>query len=642
MEPLIELSKITKAYGEGAGEFRALNEVDLKIYPGDFVAIVGASGSGKSTLMNLMGCLDQPSSGHYFFRGQDVSSLTGESLARLRRERFGFVFQQYNLLPMDALSNVEVPAIYASAARSDRHKRALELLSRLGLEDRANHSPSALSGGQQQRVSIARALMNGADVILADEPTGALDRESGVAVLELLKGLHSEGQTIILITHDEKVAQVAQRQIAISDGRILSDSSCEDTRTEKGDGPPTTNPIFTGSGLPVHEAIFIALRSLRTGVFRAILTLLGIVIGVAAVIIMLAVGNGARDDVIDRLEAQGSDRILVRAGAPGQRRGTIASLVPDDAVALEQIPAVRNAVPEISGSVNLRAEGQDLRSNVMATSPSYFEVNNWPFAKGASFNDDDVERHAPMAVLGQTAARALFPNIQDPVGEWIVANNVPLQVVGILTPKGATSWGRDQDDVIVVPLTTGQTRLIGQRHLQSISVQVEQGADMMRTEEHLDQVLLQRHGIRDFSLRNMASLLQDIEETQNTLTLLLATIASVSLLVGGIGVMNIMLMSVSERTREIGVRMAIGARPSDIMVQFLVEAMVICLMGALLGVASGIGGGLLVEKFGTSISFTLLPILASALSALMIGLTFGILPAYRASRLDPVRALAAS
>ncbi|WP_366553259.1 MacB family efflux pump subunit [Aquibaculum sediminis] len=639
--PLIELVGLRKAYGEGATRFEALCGIDLAIERGEFVAIVGSSGSGKSTLMNLLGCLDQPSGGHYRFQGREVGDLDPESLARLRRDCFGFVFQQYNLVGnADALGNVEVPALYAGLGRSQRRERARGLLERLGLGERVTHRPSALSGGQQQRVSIARALMNGADVILADEPTGALDSASGQEVLRLLRELHAEGRTVILITHDPAVAAAADRRIEIVDGSIVSDTGTIDDPAGAGAVAPLQSSAKRSGGLPLSEAAGIAWRSLAANRFRTLLTLLGIVIGVGAVIVMLAIGDGARDEVVTRIQGMGSDLLVVRPGAPGQRGGD-ATLTAADAEAVAGLPNVRAAAPEISGSMTLRAGLQDIRTSLLATSADYAALQNWPVAAGMFLQDSDLDSYAPVVVLGQTVAEALFPAGSDPIGQWVLAQNVPLQVIGVLTPKGATSWGSDQDDVAIAPLTTGQLRLLGQQHLRSITAQVERGADVHDVEAAIDRLLLERHGLRDFSIRNRAALIASVEETQQTLTLLLGSIAAVSLLVGGIGVMNIMLVSVTERTREIGVRMAVGARPRDVMAQFLVEALVVCGLGAGIGVLLGLAVTWGVGALGTPVLITLPPIVGAAACAMLIGLVFGLMPARRAAQLDPVRALGA-
>jgi macrolide transport system ATP-binding/permease protein len=637
--PLIELSGVTRSFQSGELAVQVLHGIDLTIYPGEFVAIVGASGSGKSTLMNILGCLDRPTTGSYRFMGRDVSALDGDELARLRREEFGFVFQSYNLIGgATALENVEVPAVYAGMPPAERHQRAAELLTGLGLGERLDHRPSQLSGGQQQRVSIARALMNGGRIILADEPTGALDSKSGAEVMRLLGELSAAGHTIILITHAREVAEAADRIIEIRDGLIQSDPG---PRPLACDEPDFTPHVDRGSPLTdLTEAARTALRALRANVFRTILTLLGIVIGVASVITMLAIGDGAKRAVVDSISAMGSNLMMVRPGAPNMRgRATVVTLVPEDVAAIRELSNVLAAAPEQSSSVTVRRADLDHRTEVIGTSADYVVARTWPVATGTFFSVEDEERYAPVAVIGQTVARALF-NGEVELGSFILINNIPFQVVGVMAPKGATSWGQDQDDAIFVPYTTASLRLTGQRYLRNVTIAVEDVGQIDSTQAAVHGLLLTRHGTEDFQIRNMASIIESVSATQNTMTILLGSIAAISLLVGGIGVMNIMLVSVTERTREIGIRMATGARMRNILQQFLVEALAVSALGGLIGVGAGLGVAAIVEAFGTPIQYSLAPVLLAFGCAFATGLVFGFLPARKAARLDPVVALA--
>ncbi|NMG50724.1 MacB family efflux pump subunit [Azoarcus communis] len=638
-QPLIELSGITRVFINGEVETQVLHGIDLKIYPGEFVAIMGASGSGKSTLMNILGCLDRPSAGTYRFMGEDVADFDRDELARLRREAFGFVFQSYNLIgTATARENVEVPAVYSGMPPAERHARAEQLLAALGLAERGHHRPNQLSGGQQQRVSIARALMNGGRIILADEPTGALDSRSGEEVMKLLRQLSAEGHTIILITHAREVADLAHRTIEIRDGHILSDPGPQLPEGPEPDFAPHVDR--TSSMSDVLEATRTAMRALRSNLFRTFLTLLGIVIGVASVIAMLAIGDGAKQKVVDQISAMGTDLLTIRPGAPNQRgRGTVATLVPEDVVAIRELPNIRAAVPEQSSSITVRYSGNDHRTEINGTSEEYVVARTWDVASGAFFSADDVSRYATVAVLGQTVARALFAGA-DPIGQYILVNNIPFQVIGVMTGKGATSWGQDQDDVIFVPYTTGSLRLTGQRFLRNVTVAVSDVAQIDDTQEAVHNLLLTRHGVEDFQIRNMASIIETVSATQNTMTILLGTVAAISLLVGGIGVMNIMLVSVTERTREIGIRMATGARMKNILQQFLIEALVVSAIGGAIGVAAGLGTAAIIALFDTPIQYSLAPVLLAFGCAFATGLIFGYLPARKAARLDPVVALA--
>jgi macrolide transport system ATP-binding/permease protein len=644
MSALISLRDITRRFTSGEIEVQVLHGISLEIGRGEFVAIMGASGSGKSTLMNILGCLDKPSGGEYLFAGHRVADLDTDGLAALRREAFGFVFQSYHLIPSaNALENVEIPAIYAGLPAAQRHQRASELLTRLGLADRLRNRPSQLSGGQQQRVSIARALMNDAEVILADEPTGALDSKSGQEVLALLKELSAQGKTVIIITHDREVAAHADRQIEIRDGLIVADSG---SRERNGAAPVqlaiNTTPAGASSA-DVGEAVRMAGRALKANLFRTVLTLLGIVIGVASVVAMLAVGNGARQSVVDRISAMGTNLLSIRPGAPNMPRsadGVTATLTAEDAKAVGALPNVRDALGELQGNATLRSGNIDYKTQITATNASMPEVREWPLTSGAFFSENDERAYAAVTVLGQTVAENLFPG-QDPVGQYLLISNVPFQVIGVMSAKGATPWGQDQDDVALVPFSTGSLRLFGQRYVQSITAYIDDIGAIADTEEAIRQELLKRHnGVEDFQIRNTASLLEAVTATQDTLTVLLGSIAAISLLVGGIGVMNIMLVNVTERTREIGIRMATGARTGNILQQFITEALVVSAIGGVIGVLAGLGAAWVIQALGTAVQFTLAPVLLAFGCAFATGLVFGLMPARKAAHLDPVQALA--
>ena len=635
--PLLSLRGVSKSYGKGDLATEVLHAIDLEIYAGEFVAIIGASGSGKSTLMNILGCLDRVSSGAYFFMGEDLCLLDKDALSKLRREGFGFVFQSYNLLhSLSALENVAMPAIYAGVERKEREQRASKLLHDLGLGNRLTFYPSELSGGQQQRVSIARALMNGGQIILADEPTGALDSKSGAEVIALLQKLSDEGHTIILITHDPKVARIAHRVIEIEDGMII-----KDPLPQKRQEAQEIEIIESNNSLStrLYESTLGAFTSLRMNLYRTILTLLGIVIGVASVIAMLAIGDGAKYAVLERISSMGTNILIVRPGMPNTHgSGDIATLVPEDAYALNALENLIAAIPESRKGVTVRYKNSDQTTTLNATAPEYKSVRDWGVARGNFFTHEDEENIAKVAVLGESVATALFKE-KDPLGEFIIIGNILFQVIGVMEKKGASAFGDDQDDVIFVPFTTGNMYIIGQRHIRNITVAIDDLSQMEQTEEAIRQLLLQRHGVEDFRIHNMASLLESAAQTQGTLTILLGSIAAISLLVGGIGVMNIMLVSVTERTKEIGVRMATGARRSDILEQFLIESLVVTALGGLLGVILGLGVSFGAEYLGTPIHYSLLPVLLAFGSAFLTGLIFGYLPAKKAANLDPVLAL---
>ncbi len=640
---ILELTDIQKHYANGDTIVRALDGVSLTIRRGEFVAIMGQSGSGKSTLMNILGCLDRPTSGSYRVLGREAANLSPDELAALRRETFGFVFQRYNLLATaTAGENVEIPSVYAGLTKHKRTERAASLLRRLGLGDRTDHRPSELSGGQQQRVAIARALVNDPPVILADEPTGALDSHSGDEVLALLKQLHAEGRTIILITHAENVAQHAGRIVRIQDGRILEDTGV--AREGMRDAIEQEHyDLSRGVSLAasMQEALVTAWRSLRVNIFRTVLTLLGIIIGVGAVVAMLAVGEGSRQKVLDRISSFGTNLMLIRPGAAGIRNaGDIATLVPDDAAAIKALPNIEAALPERSSRATVRYGSIDYQTSVQGTGEDFPKAREWLVAEGQFFNADDMKHYAAVVVLGRTVAKTLFTDGSDPVGKYVLMRNVPFLVIGVMTEKGASPNGSDQDDVIFVPINTGLVRVFGRNYLSSITVKVTDAADIEATQQSIESLLRARHKTEDFSVRNMASFLQAAMETQDTFTLLLGTVAAISLLVGGIGVMNIMLVSVVERTREIGIRMATGARMRDILLQFNIEAAVVCAAGGILGILVGVGAGLVLRYTGMSVVFSATPAILAFACASATGLIFGYLPARKAAQLDPVIALA--
>lgn len=646
--PLIELQGVMRTFTTGGGvEVHALRGIDLKIYPGEFLAIVGQSGSGKSTLMNILGCLDRPTAGKYIFAGRDIESFDADGLAWLRREAFGFVFQSYNLLGTEsALENVQVPAVYAGLNAHEREVRAESLLSALGLGDRMDHRPTQLSGGQQQRVSIARAMMNGGNIILADEPTGALDTQSGIEVMELLEDLAARGHTVILITHDQEVADHAERIIEFCDGEIVSDSGSKPENVDPKNNAKLRELFLsrkaTSSLAGTGEAIRMALRSLKANIFRTMLTLLGIVIGVSSVVAMLAIGEGAQQDIIQIMNQLGTNVITVRPERlPGSFRSMPSTLTIEDAAALgSNVPNIVAAIPQMqSRNTSVRFGRNDTQTSVVATTGDMPEVESWPLAQGVFFTDADSENITSVAVLGSEARSDLFPDGQDPLGEYILIGNIPFQVIGILTSKGAQGFN-NPDDTIYIPFRTGAVRVFGKNEADEIRVLVDDIEQIDQTQDNMLEYLTALHGTQDMRIDQNTSMLESASESQKTFTLLLGSVAAISLLVGGIGVMNIMLVSVTERTREIGVRMATGARQSDILSQFLAEAIVVSCFGGIIGVTLGVAVGLILESFDVSIYFSSTPMLLAFTCSVTTGLIFGFAPARKASQLDPVVALA--
>jgi macrolide transport system ATP-binding/permease protein len=642
--PLLQLDGVGRTYTSGGEPLTVLTGVTLTIDSGEFVAIMGASGSGKSTLMNIVGCLDKPSTGTYRIRGVDVASLGGDALAALRRDTFGFIFQRYNLMSdLSAVENAEVPAIYRGLAKFARAAHASELLRSLGLGDRLQFHPNQLSGGQQQRVSIARALMNGGPVILADEPTGALDSQGGKEVMAILQTLHEQGHTIVVVTHDSDIAAYAHRVVRIADGRITSDDPQPHGETASQAHTVVTGADARPGSAVLGETLKMAWRSLLNNRLRSALTMLGIVIGVASVIALMAIGNGAKEDVLERIQAMGTDLLTIERGPPNARASAniVTSFLPEDLPFIASVPGVAMVIPETSASALVRLGDVDLSVTTVGTGETYPQVHDWPLKSGVFFTAEHVTRYTQVVAIGTTVVTNLFPSGVNPIGQYVLIGNAPFLVIGVMSSKGATPRGDDQDNSVWLPYTTAGARIFGQRFFQHIVVRVAPGADMSVVQASLHTLLVTRHGLEDFNIRNMADTIATASDTQNTLTYLLAAIAVISLVVGGIGVMNIMLVSVTERTREIGIRMAIGARGFDVLFQFLTEAVMVCFAGGLVGVVMGIGGGLATSRLaGWRVIFTVPPVLIAFACAFLTGIVFGYLPARKAAQLDPIEALA--
>ena len=654
--PLIELRGVRRRYGGGEQpEVEVLRGVSLRIHAGEFVAIVGASGSGKSTLMNLLGCLDRPSSGQYLFQGQDVAGLGPDALAWLRREAFGFVFQGYHLIRSEsARENVEVPAVYAGLPRSERAQRASALLSRLGLAGKQHLRPTQLSGGQQQRVSIARALMNGGRIILADEPTGALDTHSGAEVMALLHELADAGHTIVLITHDREVAAQARRVIEIRDGQIVADSGAAGPVLGFGSKLASSAQGISASSYQnnsesaragalwaeLAEAARGAWRGMRIHRTRTALTLLGIVIGVASVIVMMAVGEGAKQRVVEQMGAMGTTIMYLGTTHP-REGGPQGEITAQDLEALAQLPDIGTVMPVIGDPTPVRYANVERQLYVFAASEDMPRVHHWQVAQGRYYTAAEDRDMAPLVVLGHKASEQFFPDTPSPLGRHLLIGNAPFEVIGVMAERGADSGAQNYDDMVFIPYQAGRARVYrAQTQPDYTVVAAASVAQVQAAEQAMRALLLQRHGREDFAIGNPAAKLQAEAQTRNAMTLMLGLIAAVSLVVGGIGVMNVMLMTVRERTREIGIRMATGARQGDILRHFLTEAVLVTLVGGGSGVAMGLLVGAALMVAGVPAIFSVTAMAGAFACAVATGLVFGYMPARRAAALDPVVALA--
>ena len=641
---LIECNNINRYFGSGENRVHVLKNISLSIEKGDFVAIIGQSGSGKSTLMNILGCLDTASSGSYRVEGTETSAMSADELAGLRRKRFGFIFQRYNLLSaINARDNVALPAVYAGIEHDERVARANQLLDDFGLAGKEDNKPNELSGGQQQRVSIARALMNGGEIILADEPTGALDTESGANVMQIIHDLHAQGHTVILVTHDPGIAANANRVIEIRDGEIIADSS-KNTEIR----PSKVKSIQEQVSWSFYkdqfmESFRMSVQAILAHKMRSLLTMLGIIIGIASVVSVVALGRGSQEKILADINSMGTNTISIYPGKGfGDRRsGRIKTLTVDDANVIGRQGYVESATPLTSSNGTLTYRNTDLSAQLYGAGAQYFDVRGIKLKAGRFYDRADVAESAQVVVIDDNTQKQLFPAGTDPLGKTILFNKRPLNVIGI-TETDTSGFGSSDQLQMWAPYTTVMQQITGERYISSITVKVKDNVSSQVAEKSLKDLLISRHGTEDFFMRNTDSIKQTIESTTSTMTLLISCIALISLVVGGIGVMNIMLVSVTERTKEIGVRMAIGARQSNILQQFLIEAVLICLIGGLVGVLLSylisVVFNMLVTSF--AMSFSVASIIAAVACSTIIGVVFGFMPAKRASQLNPIDALA--
>ncbi|WP_308020941.1 MacB family efflux pump subunit [Neisseria bergeri] len=640
---LIECKNINRYFGSGENRVHILKDISLSIEKGDFVAIIGQSGSGKSTLMNILGCLDTAGSGSYRIDGIETAKMQPDELAALRRERFGFIFQRYNLLSsLTARDNVALPAVYMGMGGKERLARADKLLHDLGLASKEGNKPGELSGGQQQRVSIARALMNGGEIIFADEPTGALDTASGKNVMEIIRRLHEAGHTVIMVTHDPGIAANANRVIEIRDGEIISDTSKKTEIPTSNVGRIQEKASWSFYYDQFVEAFRMSVQAIMAHKMRSLLTMLGIIIGIASVVSVVALGNGSQKKILEDISSMGTNTISIFPGRGfGDRRsGKIRTLTIDDAKIIAKQSYVASATPMTSSGGTLTYRNTDLTASLYGVGEQYFDVRGLKLETGRLFDENDVKEDAQVVVIDQNVKDKLFAD-SDPLGKTILFRKRPLTVIGVMK-KDENAFGNSDVLMLWSPYTTVMHQITGESHTNSITVKIKDDANTQVAEKGLTELLKARHGTEDFFMNNSDSIRQMVESTTGTMKLLISSIALISLVVGGIGVMNIMLVSVTERTKEIGIRMAIGARRGNILQQFLIEAVLICIIGGLVGVGLSAAVSLVFNHFVTDfpMDISAASVIGAVACSTGIGIAFGFMPANKAAKLNPIDALA--
>jgi len=649
---MIELKNITKTYDMGSLGVQALREVSLTILPGEFIAIMGPSGSGKSTLLQILGFLDRPDSGSYFLGGRDISKLSDDELSVIRNHVAGFVFQQFHLLKRStALENVELPLIYAG--KRNLKARAYEKIKEVGLEARASHEPNKLSGGEQQRIAIARSLVNEPPIIFADEPTGNLDTKSEEEIIKILARLNENGKTIIMVTHEREVADHAKRIIYMRDGKIISDEKTATNKITSAMDTPAVDEVLSRKDLKAGRAEWIdhfreAVHSIFSHKMRSLLSMLGILIGVTAVIAMLALGEGAKESIAQRLASMGSNLLTIRPVSSQMRgvsleAGSVTRFTLQDAAAAGNLSEIKRASPSVRGRAQIVYGAKNWNTQVQGVGVDYETMRASHPKIGRFFTEESIKTRQKEVLLGMTVAKELFADT-NPLGLTVKINRINFKVIGILPEKGAGGWG-DDDDLILIPITTAMYRLLGKQYIDSIDVEVKSPELMEQAEESLRKLIIKRQRLNKnnedaFQIRNMAEIQETLASTTRTMTMLLGSIAAISLLVGGIGIMNIMLVSVTERTKEIGLRKAIGARKSDIISQFLIESVVMTFSGGMIGIILGVGIAVAFSAIaGWTTKISLHSVVVATVFSVFVGIVFGLWPARQAANLNPIQAL---
>ena len=678
------ISNLTKIYEMGEEKVVALDKVSLEVPEGDYVAIMGPSGSGKSTLLNILGCLDKPTSGNYQIGGESVEEMNDEDLSALRAKSIGFIFQSYNLIPyLNVLENISLPASYEKESNLD-NKKARELATIVGLGDRTTHLPLQLSGGQQQRVGIARSLANDPAFVLADEPTGNLDSKTTSEILELLDEFNHRGKTVILVTHEEEVAARACRIIRMKDGQIVSDERSREPENHTFKEQTSVNLDQESSNhlkRAFKNLLKSALQSIVTHPLRSLLTGLGVFIGVVSVVWLLAIGEGIADQAEGEIMELGASNLIISSKRPPEEeRSSKGAYFYSYGLTENDYQKISKTVPHISASYPSRelnnrtifTKAAKTRAELLGCLPNYRSLHNLVLTKGRFISEEDNYDGAEVCVLASSLAKTLFP-FGDSLGKPVNIGGNLYTVIGEVAPRtnlndsGGLGFKELFEDNVYLPLATHWSKIFdyyyrgydGSNLISKITLTIDDQSKILTVAQMIRDLLQKDHGMEDYQVTVPLELMEQAERAKMTFVALMGLVAGISLFVGGVGIMNIMLATVTERTREIGIRRAIGAKQRDIILQFLAETIVLTGMGGMVGILAGL---LCEPAYSTILEFmeTLAPTLYQSLPpsmqgmepvlvpwslplvfgvAVLTGVIFGLYPARKASQMDPVEAL---
>lgn len=634
---IVEIKNLTHSYNHNGIRTIVLNGVNLQIRHGEFVAIVGASGSGKSTLLNILGLMEKPESGVVSIDGNIINESNQVDYPAMRNNLIGFIFQRYHLIPyLNVKDNIIVPSIYGGVNHKEAIKKCELILDDLDIRNLKLNFPSQLSGGQQQRVSIGRALMNEPKIILADEPTGALDSKTAQSVMTIMHKLNRAGHTIIMVTHDRDIASQAKKIVEISDGNIISIS--ENNDFFKNENLIIKKHVCTHSLLKTLSSAFsFSIKALSSHKFRSILSVLGIIIGICSVVTSIAIGEGSKKRVLDQILMLADNTFEVLPGEswkyvnPADRK----SLKFSDVDLIQSNSGVEAVSPIISSSVTISKGSERVDVTLSGVGVDYPQIKEMKIFNGAFFSTSDIRDKSQSIVIDENVAGALFSENENIIGSTVKVNGIAFRVIGVakigkVNKTQSDSW---------VPVTSIISRISVNNTISKIVLKSNQNINELQAD--IEKLLITSHGVHDFHFMSNQSLTVAVSKTSDIMSRLIATIAAISLIVGGVGIMNIMLVSVTERTQEIGIRIAIGAKSKDILFQFLIESSMLCFLGGAIGVLISwlicLVAPLIISDI--TLIFDRTSAILALISSVFTGVFFGFIPARKASRLQPREAL---